>query len=279
MTDNLFQDLKRRIEQASSDPQERNRLWWESLPMTYAPWGASDRLPRSREAFMDMERTLLAKSTFLRTQFDFSRLAGLRVLDIGCGSGVLSCLMAKHEAAVVALDLTEAGVTLASTNARAQKVDISVVRADAEASPFASGSIDYILSWGVLHHSRRTENALEEVRRLLRPGGRGLIMVYHRHSLVYLLKGLYWLFAKGYVFQGYNMRSVQDLYTDGYFHRHFTGSEMREALTRAGLRPTRIFAVQQEEKILPLIPRALDTWLKRHYGWLLVAEFEAPPRS
>lgn len=273
---NPLLEARRAADGAAQSDQDRNRLWWEAKPMTYAPWGAEDRLPTTAAQFVEMERYLLSKSPFLRERFDWASLAGQRVLDIGCGSGVLSCRMARHGAIVTAADITEQGTRLARRNAELQGLAIEVVRTDAECLALADASIDYVLAWGVLHHSRSTERALAEVARVLRPGGRGLMMVYHRASLFYWLKGLYWLIVRGRIFAGETLESVTNRFVDGYYHRHFTRGELTRALRGAGLVPVHIFATQQQEPVLPGLRGPLDAFLKQRFGWYLVAEFCRP---
>jgi 2-polyprenyl-3-methyl-5-hydroxy-6-metoxy-1,4-benzoquinol methylase len=273
---NPLLEARRVADAAAQSDQDRNRLWWETKPMTYAPWGAEDRLPTDVAQFTEMERYLLSKSPFLRERFDWAALAGRRVLDIGCGSGVLSCRMARHGAAVTAADITEQGTKLAQRNAQLQGLSVDVVRTDAECLALADASVDYVLAWGVLHHSRATERALAEVARVLRPGGRGLMMVYHRTSLVYWLKGLYWLIVRGRIFAGESLDSVTNRFVDGYYHRHFRRGELARTLEGAKLSPIRIFATQQQEPILPGLRGRLDRFLKDRFGWYLVAEFRRP---
>jgi ubiquinone/menaquinone biosynthesis C-methylase UbiE len=273
---NPFMATRRRADAAAVSDQDRNRLWWEAKPMTYAPWEADDRLPADVAAFDDMERYLLAKSPYLRERFDVSALGGRRVLDLGCGSGVLACYMLRNGAWVTGADITEHGTRLTAANAASRSLALSVVRTDAEAMGFADASFDFVLSWGVLHHSRSTERALAEVRRVLRPGGRGLMMVYHRTSLVYYIKGLYWLLARGRIFRGGTLASATDHYADGYYHRHFSREELARCLQDAGLQPLRLTATQQEEPILPGLGGRIDAALKARFGWYLVAEFARP---
>lgn len=273
---NPFVATRNEAGRAAHSAQDRNRMWWELKPMTYAPWEEDDRLPQDAAAFEAMEQYLLAKSPFLRERFDAAAQNGRRVLDLGCGSGVLSCLLAKHGAEVTAVDITEQGTRLARRNAALRGLPIRVVRTDAEAMGLADESFDFVLSWGVLHHSESTERALAEVRRVLRPGGRGMMMVYHRNSLVYYLKGLYWLLLRGRMFRGESLDSVTDRYADGYYHRHFGRHELAACLRGAGLEPVRLTATQQQEPILPGLRGKLDEALKARLGWYLVAEFVRP---
>jgi len=60
-------------------------------------------------------------------------------------------------------------------------------QADAEALPFADGSFDLVYLNGVLHHSPDTQRCVDEVYRVLKPGGRAVLMLYSRHSPQYWL--------------------------------------------------------------------------------------------
>jgi 2-polyprenyl-3-methyl-5-hydroxy-6-metoxy-1,4-benzoquinol methylase len=272
MTDTQLHRVHTDVEQTEPEGQRRNRLWWERMPMTYADWNSNDRIPKTAAEFKSLGDYLLARSPFLTQFFAAGKFDGLHVLDLGCGVGVLSCLLARHGADVTAADITEQAVRLTAENVRAQQASVGVVRTDAEAMGFADRSFDYVLSWGVLHHSPHTEQAFAEVARVLKPGGRGLIMVYHKTSLVYYLRGLYWLLARGKIWQGYNIETVQDFCVDGYYHRHFDAREFAQALSGADLTPVYVTATQQDDPILPFVPAGLDRWLKKRFGWYLLAE-------
>ena len=86
------------------------------------------------------------------------------------------------------------------------KADVRV--ADAERLPFADNSFDIAYSWGVLHHSPDTARAVSEVRRVLRPGGRALVMIYHRASLVGVM-----LWLRYGLFRGRPLKSLQSIYS------------------------------------------------------------------
>lgn len=273
---NPFLSTREQAEGETAVGQQRNRLWWEKKPMTYADWEADERLPQSPAELTEIENQIIGQSPFMRNELDWTMFDGLEVLDIGCGSGALATRIAKHGARVTAVDLTQTAVDLTKKNAAAQDLDVEVIRCDVEKLPIGADRFDFVFSWGVLHHTETFENALKEVHRVLRPGGRSLIMVYYRNSVVYYLHGLYWLIAKGYLFRGYTINGVQDLYTDGYFHRYFSAREMAACLEAAQLKPTGFSVTQYQKKILPGIPAWLDTCLKRKFGMCLVAEFEKP---
>jgi 2-polyprenyl-3-methyl-5-hydroxy-6-metoxy-1,4-benzoquinol methylase len=273
---NPFVDTATQATRQSADPQERNMLWWETKPMTYADWEKDDRLPKTEAEFREIENYVLRTGPWLKRWFERAQLTGKTCIDIGCGSGIFSSMLARRGADVTAVDLTEAAVGLARQTARVFGVDIQVTRADVEHMPFADASFDFAYSWGVLHHTSDMAKAVGEMGRVLKPGGRGMMMVYHRISVVYYLHGLFWLLVRGKLFKGYNLERVQDFYTDGFYHRYMTPGELGAMLAAAGLTVERFSVTQYEKKILPRIPVALDEWLKARFGMCLVAEFAKP---
>lgn len=270
MEQNAYQRARHQSESTAMSAQELNRKWWESLPMTYVDWDEADRLPQD---FVQVEQAFLQNNPWIGDNFDFTALRGKRVLEIGCGAGAASCLFARAGAKVVAIDLTATAAKLTEMNSRSQKLKVDVLNMDAEKTAFAKGSFDFVFSWGVLHHSSNPLRAFSEVSRVLGAGGAGLIMVYNRSSLRYWLKGLYWLIIKGRLFFGDTLQSVQRHYTDGYYHQHYTPAELVALLASAGLEVQRISIDHMNKKMIPLIPRALDDYLKRTFGWLLIVEF------
>jgi len=271
---NKVKVFKKKMDELSGlqDGQEKDRLWWESLPMTYKDWEDEERIPKTRGDFLIVEKGLL-NSKFL-AGFDFGKFSGKSVLEIGCGSGAASCLFARNGANVTAVDITKQAIEITKANAKVQGVKIRVLNQDAEKMTLKNGSFDFVFSWGVLHHSKNTIKAFENVARVLKKGGGGLIMVYNKNSARYYINGLNWLFLKGKLFKGYNLAKVQDFYTDGYYHRHFTARELKMELEKLGLNIKKISVTHMGFKMLPLVPRKIEQWIKDNYGWLLVVEFE-----
>src|SRR6266576_2108333 len=72
--------------------------------------------------------------------------SGMRILDVGCGTGVVAITAARLGARVDAIDLTPQLLERARENARLAKVDIEFREDDAEDLPFRDGEFDIVVS-------------------------------------------------------------------------------------------------------------------------------------
>lgn len=123
------------------------------------------------------------ESKFRSMCLNFANLAeGDRVLDLCCGTGTLTSLIARHigpDGQVVGLDISEPVLKTARITAR--NLPATFLRVSAENLPFASSSFDKcFISFG-LHHMpwQAWQNALSEVSRTLRTGGSLTIVDYN----------------------------------------------------------------------------------------------------
>ena len=137
----------------------------------------------------------------------FARASNRDVLEIGVGLGADHQRFADAGARLTGVDLTERAVAHTGQRLAAFGLHSHLQTADAENLPFDAESFDIVYSWGVLHHSPNTAKAVDEVWRVLKPGGSARVMIYHTHSMVgYMLWIRYALFA------GHPGRSLADIY-------------------------------------------------------------------
>ncbi len=114
-----------------------------------------------------------------RTGLTPADLQGATVLDGGCGMGRYLRVAAEMGAAtVVGIDLSRA--VEAARDLSVELTNVQVGQADLFRTPFAAGTFDQIYSLGVLDHTPDPKQAFLELCRVLKPGGRIAIWVYHR---------------------------------------------------------------------------------------------------
>ncbi len=185
------------------DLKETIRNWWASYPMTYgsdhgaATFVADDGTRvavelGSREFFEWADKTFYrwniprhSDKGYFGKIFDYDRYVGKPVLEVGCGMGCMAMNWAQHGALVSAVDLNPVSVVQTQRRFGVFGLQGDVREADAENLPFQDATFDFAYSWGVLHHTPNTARAIRELYRILKPGGRVGVMLYHRASAMY----------------------------------------------------------------------------------------------
>jgi ubiquinone/menaquinone biosynthesis C-methylase UbiE len=162
--------------------KERVRAFWQANPCGVKFADAPPGTPR----FYDLvEAHRYTKEWHIPEAANFSAASGLQVLEIGCGLGTDGAQFAEAGAIYTGVDLTGAAVELARRRFEFSNLTGTFETADAENLPFPNDSFDLVYSHGVLHHTPDTQKAVQEVHRVLRPGGRAMVMLYHRGSYNY----------------------------------------------------------------------------------------------
>lgn len=129
-----------------------------------------------------------------RTQWHIPRLVlfaaakGKTVLEIGTGNGADGAMFALNGAIYTGVDLTEAALEATRKHFQVLGLAGKFQKENAEQLSFPSASFDWVYSHGVLHHTPRTQTAINEVWRVLKPGGQAIIMLYHKHSFNYFVR-------------------------------------------------------------------------------------------
>lgn len=147
-------------------------------------------------------------------------VAGERVLQVDCGPGWLPQMLQERGAQVIATDLSAVAVA----RARARGVDAFQFDIDSGPLPFADQEFDVVISDSQLEHRVDTDHALDEMARVLRPGGRLILLLpntAHWRVRLWLLRGRF--------------PYLDHTPTDPLHLRFFTLSDVRSLLARRHL--------------------------------------------
>lgn len=112
--------------------------------------------------------------------------AGQHILDVACGQGHLARVVAQHLSAgrVVGVDRSRAMVEEARSRSGNLSAVLDFQQADASALPFADGTFDRVYSVSSIEHFAQPQQALEEMVRVVKPGGRVYITDYDYRTMM-----------------------------------------------------------------------------------------------
>lgn len=152
--------------------------------------------------------------------------AGLRLLDIGCGGGLLSEPMARLGADVVGADAAPRNIPVAEIHAAQGGLDIDYRNTTAEALAEAGEQFDVVLNMEVVEHVADPLAYLTACRQLLKPGGLMICSTLNRNAKSFALAivGAEWVMR-------WLPRGTHD------WHKFITPDELFDLIRRAGLDP------------------------------------------
>ena len=265
--------------------QNANRTWWETHPMRY-DW--KDGIPYeefSQEFFAEIDRRFFSAVELYapckKIPFDwlieFDSLRTKDVLEIGVGNGSHAQLLAEHAKSFAGIDLTEYSVRSTSERLRVFGLPGTVAEMDAEKMLFPDKSFDFVWSWGVIHHSANTRKIIEEMYRVLRPGGEAVVMV-SPHALGVLRAGALLAVLSGQVFKPAALHATIQRRTDGAMARYYTRAEWRRLVSDLfSVREIHIYGKKTElvplpagklkDRIVSSIPNSLSRFLTNKCQW------------
>lgn len=137
--------------------------WWD-------PKGKFKPLHMMNPVRLDYIDTQIA-AEFGRDRRNLRPFEGLRILDIGCGGGLVSEPMARLGATVVGADAAEGNIAIASLHAQQQGLEIDYRATTAEALVDAGERFDVVLALEIVEHVADPAEFIATCRNLVRPGG------------------------------------------------------------------------------------------------------------
>lgn len=186
----------------------------------------------SPEWFDEVDRRFIESARhFAHTDMPFGRIipyqaiAEKKVLEVGCGMGLHTELMARANAHVTAIDISPTSVAATRARLALKGLEASVEEGDAEELSLAD-EFDFIWSWGVIHHSSRTGRVLRNLFGALKPGGQLRFMVYSLDGMK-----AYSVILRHYLLGFWRGKTLDELLwesTDGFLARHFTRESLMD---------------------------------------------------
>lgn len=164
------------------------RDFWEKNPVAAAAIPAK---PGSRAFFEAFDALREAEDVepypYSNRIHGYESSAGNRVLDVGCGNGYVLAHYARNGAEVHGIDLTETALRLSRRRFELAGLEGAFQLTDGEAVPYPDGHFDFVCAMGVLHHIEDPRPMVAEIYRVLKPGGRIILMLYYRYSWKYIV--------------------------------------------------------------------------------------------
>jgi SAM-dependent methyltransferase len=170
--------------QAQAQLDRSNAAFWDELCGTTLAkqLGVDDDSPESLAKF---DRYYLDLYPYLEDYLPEKAPGDERLLEIGLGYGTVSQILASRGFDYNGLDIAPGPVEMVRHRLRLLGVDAAEGRVQVGSvlvAPHPDESFDHIITIGCLHHTGDLAGAIGEVHRMLRPGGRAVIMVYNRNA-------------------------------------------------------------------------------------------------
>jgi SAM-dependent methyltransferase len=233
---------------------EQVREYWNrhihDLEITTHPVG-------SRGFFDDLDQYHFEKLHHLLRLVQFDGYRGRSVLEVGCGAGVDLARFARGGATVTGVDLSPSAIELARANFGQQGLSGDLRVADGEHLPFPEASFDLVFAHGVVQYTADPRRLVDEVHRVVKPGGEAVFQVYNRVS---------WLNALS------KLMKVDLEHEGAPVLLKFSAGEFRRLL--AGFREVTIVPER-----FPVKSRLHGGWKGAVYNGLFVGAFNALPRA
>lgn len=206
--------------------------------------------------FEDLDTYRFDKLHYLPKVVDFNGFAGKALLEVGCGIGTDLARFARGGAICTGVDLSQTAIDLAKKNFELHGRSATLLAGNGEALEFPDASFDVVYAHGVVQYTADAARLVGECHRVLRPGGRGIFMVYNRHGWLNLMS---------------KVMRVDLEHGDAPVLRMFTIREFRQLLS-----PFRQVLIVPER--FPVRSRLHKGWKAALYNGVFVGAFNTLPR-
>ena len=156
---------------------KNNVNWWNNNPMNY-DWeklngdikGTKDYFEYIDNIFGNghslINNPLWPKDKILKNFLNYSEYNNKDVLEIGCGLGLVAATLAKSGAKLEAIDATDNAVKMTKLRFEINNLNGNIKKMDAENLKYNNSTFDYVVSWGVIHHSGNMEKIVANIHKV-----------------------------------------------------------------------------------------------------------------
>ena len=173
------------------------RSYWDKEACGTSSEIVSSIPEKTPEWFKQVERYRYDAEPFIHAIAKFTLHHGKKVLEVGVGAGTDHLQWARAGAKCYGIDLTNIAIETTRNHLSLYGFKSDLQRVDAEALPFDDEFFDLVYSWGVIHHAEYPERIVSEIRRVLKPQGCFIGMMYGRRSILSLKMWLKYALLKG----------------------------------------------------------------------------------
>lgn len=267
--------MSNQIQNLNDVSSEQVRNFWNSNPL------CASGIPYSlgSKEYFEFYNTLREKNESIEFSYrlhEYKEFKDKKVLDVGSGNGYVLSKYAVEGAEVYGVDITPTGIDLCNKRFGYLRLKGNFRVADAQDLPFDNNTFDCVCSMGVLHHVPDTNKAVSEIYRVLKPGGRLIVMFYYRHSAKYQ-----WRFRTRSMFKSKSMQQLVNE-VDGVGNPKgdvYSKSELAETLKKFSELNMFVDCLDSRDIFLRLgryIPDSMCKPIAPLFGWFLYAKARKP---
>lgn len=230
---------------AKSVPLEKVRDYWQgkNIPQLWY----SDIEPGTVSYFNNIRKQRFEfYYPYLKDSAEFQHHKDEKVLEVGVGMGTDIIEYARYGAKVYGIDLGADQIEISKNMFKKLDIPYEELKvASAEKLPYDDNYFDFVYSFGVIHHTPDINAAVNEIHRVLKPGGRAVIMIYARGWKHYIKRCFIHGILKMKIFKyGFDWQKVYNEVSEVN-----GGSPLTQVLTRNQVRKLfRDFYIENIEK-------------------------------
>lgn len=207
--------------------------------------------------FHDLDEYRFDKLRYLPSVVNFDNYAGKRLLEVGCGVGIDLVRFARGGAEVTGVDLAEQSIDLAQKYFAHEGLSGDLLLGNGEELNFEDNSFEVVYAHGVIQYTAHAQKMVDELYRVVKPGGEVIMMVYNRKSWLNFLS---------------ETLGVALEHEDAPVLKKYTIAEFRQLLSKF----SRITIIPERFPVKSKLQKGLKA---KFFNWFFVPAFNLIPKK